>query len=99
MKVTLLLVLALSAMPGWAQRLPDTARPTHYDITLQPDFQNKSFRGEEVIDIQLLKPSPVVTLNAADLQFQEVSISQDGKTQKADVRLEPKDEMAELRVP
>ncbi len=99
MKVPLLLVLALSALPGLTQRLPDTARPTHYDITLRPDFQNKSFSGQEAIDIQLLKPAPAITLNAADIQFQEVSISQDGKTHEATVRLDPKDQMVELRVP
>ncbi len=29
-----------------AFRLPDTARPIHYDLTLSPDFDDFTFSGE-----------------------------------------------------
>jgi aminopeptidase N len=56
-------------------QLPVNARPRHYAISATPDAQNLSFTGKVAIDLDLLQPSGSVTLNAADLDIIDASIS------------------------
>ena len=81
-----------------AQRLPDTARPGHYDLKFTPDMNNDTFTGEEAIDLEVLKPTDTITLNAVDLEMRDITISQGGSSQKATVQPIPKDEMVGLAV-
>ncbi len=55
---------ALSSTPT---QLPDVARPTHYAVNIVPDAANLRFDGHVVIDIDILKATNVITLNAADM--------------------------------
>ncbi|MBZ5552128.1 MAG: M1 family metallopeptidase [Acidobacteriia bacterium] len=68
-----------------AQRLPETAVPDNYRLVLTPDLAKASFAGDETIRIRVLKPTSQIILNAVDIDFQEVSISSGGATQKAGV--------------
>src|SRR3981081_490891 len=71
-------VLALSALllttnfSAQSQRLPASIRPEHYTLTLTPDLRAATFSGEETIDLVLDAPSRTVTLNAAEIKFEEV---------------------------
>jgi len=65
MRMMLAVLLLLSSFAK-AQRLPDTVVPEHYQLTLTPDLQKKTFQGEETIRIRLQKATPTVTLNAAE---------------------------------
>ncbi|WP_158790970.1 M1 family metallopeptidase [Granulicella sp. L60] len=67
--VVLVLMLAFTVQ---AQRLPTGVRPEHYALTLTPDLQTATFRGEETIDVMLDAPSKSITLNAAEIRFDEV---------------------------
>jgi aminopeptidase N len=67
--VVLVLMLAFAVQ---AQRLPTGVRPEHYALTLTPDLQTATFRGEETIDVMLDAPSKSITLNAAEIRFDEV---------------------------
>jgi aminopeptidase N len=98
MKMMVLVVALLTALSASAQKLPKTAVPSHYDITLQPDFAAESFRGNETIDIRLPQPASSITLNAVDINFEEASVTANGHTQKATVQLQPAQEMAVLHV-
>src|SRR6267142_1823464 len=82
-----------------AQRLPATVVPTHYNLWFAPDLQNATFRGRETIDVTVPNPTSSITLNAAEIQFQNVTVTSAGRTQTARVTLNEKSEMATLTVP
>lgn len=88
MKSLLLLITPfLVGLPSAAQRLPQTVVPDSYKLVLTPDFSKNTFEGEESIQIRLLQPSSAIVLNAADIEFHEVTVSSQGKTERADVLL------------
>ena len=57
-----------------AQRLPNTVIPEHYALTLAPDLKTATFKGDEVIEVELKEPSTTITLNSAEIAFQSVTI-------------------------
>ena len=66
--------LLLLLTPVFAQRLPEDAIPQHYQLTFTPDFNTDTFAGEEIIDLKLTKLANSITLNAAELKFNSVSV-------------------------
>ncbi|MDA1129087.1 MAG: M1 family metallopeptidase [Chloroflexi bacterium] len=60
--------------------LPETARPSKYRITLQPDLKNFTFKGEQSIDLSILEPTSVIVLNAIDLDITSVALHANGTT-------------------
>ena len=58
-----------------AQRLPEIAIPGHYKLSFSPDFTKNDFAGDETIEVRILKPTSQIVLNAAEIDFQEVTIS------------------------
>jgi len=82
-----------------AQRLPDTVVPETYDLSFTPDLTKASFTGEETIRVRVLKPGTAITLNAAELEFQDATITAGGATQTAKVSLDSAKEQATLTVP
>src|SRR3984885_1740002 len=81
-----------------AQRLPEVAVPENYNLTFAPDVEKATFDGDETISLRLLKPSSEITLNAAEIDFHDVTITSGGKTQKAKVTAEKEKEMVVLSV-
>src|ERR1039458_9714691 len=81
-----------------AQRLPQIAAPDNYKLSFTPDFAKDNFSGEEKIQVRVLKAGPEIVLNAAEINFQDVSITSGGKTQPAKVTLDSAHEMATLTV-
>ena len=79
-----------------AQRLPEVAVPENYKLTFTPNFDKNNFAGDETIQIRILKPTSEVVLNAAEIEFREVSIQSGGVTQTATVKQDG--EMARLGV-
>ncbi|HSP33346.1 MAG TPA: M1 family metallopeptidase [Thermoanaerobaculia bacterium] len=97
--VAALFVTFVSAAPLFAQRLPQTVVPSHYRITLAPDLATQKFSGDETIDVDVRQPSTSIVLNAAEIDFDEVSITSAGKKQTAQVATNAQDETATLTVP
>lgn len=81
-----------------AQRLPDTVVPESYDLTFTPDLTKATFTGSETIRVKLRKATSTVTLNAAELEFQEASISAGGTTQPAKYTSDAEKEQVTLAV-
>jgi aminopeptidase N/puromycin-sensitive aminopeptidase len=81
------LILASSG-PANSQRLPGTIRPDHYALTLTPDLKAATFSGIESIEIVLAEPTKSITLNAAEIAFQSVTVTASGKEQTATVALD-----------
>ena len=82
-----------------AQRLPRTTFPTHYKLTLAPDFNTDRFSGEAIIDVSVQQPTNQIVLHAVEIEFKDVRVESAGRSQKAGVRLDPGTETATLQVP
>ena len=89
----LIACLGLTAF-GWAQRLPETAIPSNYKLTLAPNFTNDTFAGDETIQLKIPKETDRIVLNAAEIKFEDVTLEARGKTQTAKVTTDDKSEMA-----
>ena len=92
------LILA-PANPLQAQRLPANVRPEHYTLTLTPDLKAATFAGVESIDVTLAEPADRITLNAAEIAFQSVTVTASGKQQTATVALDKEKEQATFTFP
>ena len=79
-----------------AQPLPELAVPENYKLSFAPDFSKDNFAGEETIQIRVLKTTPQIVLNSAQIDFQSATISSAGTTQTAKVTLDEEKEMATL---
>ena len=75
----LVLTLSLAARSG----CPRSRRPDNYKLTFTPDLDKAKFEGDETIAIRVLKPTSEITLNAADIDFHDVTVTSGGATQKA----------------
>ena len=81
-----------------AQRLPEVALPENYKLSFTPDLDKATFEGDETISIRVLKPTSQITLNAADIDFHEVTITNGGALQKAKITPDKGKEMVVLAV-
>jgi hypothetical protein len=72
------LAVFLCTQPAHAQRLPAGVTPVHYSLTLAPDLKAASFTGDETLDVTLEHPADAITLNAAEITFQKVTITAQG---------------------
>ncbi len=97
-RVVVLLFVMLPLMAG-AQRLPGNAVPEHYTLSFTPDLQKATFAGHETIDVRVAQPGTSITLNSAEIEFQQASITQNGATQTATVTTDPAKDQATLTVP
>jgi puromycin-sensitive aminopeptidase len=55
-------------------RLPRSARPSRYELLLEPDLDAASFRGEVAIALDVLEPTDALVLNAAELAIDEAQV-------------------------
>ncbi len=56
-------------------QLPTNVRPLQYTINATPDAANLRFKGRVDIDIEVLEATQNIILNAADLEFIDVSLA------------------------
>jgi aminopeptidase N len=57
---------SFAATPG---KLPKDVVPRHYALTVRPDVATLTTEGEETVDLEVLKPTSVLMLNALDLDI------------------------------
>ncbi len=50
-------------------RLPTTVRPRTYRLVLTPDLPGATFAGDVEIDVDIVRPTASITLNAAELEI------------------------------
>ncbi|HEX5110385.1 MAG TPA: M1 family metallopeptidase [Vicinamibacterales bacterium] len=98
-RALILLFALLTAVPAGAQRLPDLVRPEHYSLWFAPDLNAETFRGKATIRVVLGSPADVITLNAVDITFGQVSIAAAGRTQTGRVSVNPAAQTATITVP
>jgi aminopeptidase N/puromycin-sensitive aminopeptidase len=68
-----------------AQRLPQSVKPEHYTLSLTPDLKSATFSGSESIDVEVEEPVDAILLNAAEIHFQSVTTTLNGKSLTAKV--------------
>jgi len=95
------LLVLICAVPGpaLAQRLPRNVTPEHYDLIITPNLAGATFATDETILVTIQGSISDVTLNAAEVTFNSVTITQNLQEQTAAVRADPALEQATLRVP
>jgi puromycin-sensitive aminopeptidase len=80
-------------------RLDPAVRPEEYDLHLEPDLRNGTFRGEVRIELTLTAPRSAITLHAADLEIVRATVASNGEAQALRVRRQPADETVTLVSP
>ena len=81
-------------------RLPPTVTPERYQIRLAPDLETSTFTGEEKVLVKVHEPVKEIILNAAELEFQSVSIqSSNGTSIRGSAVLDHDNEQARLNFP
>ena len=66
--------------------------PKNYDVAFEPDFKNFTFLGKEKISVDIAKPTNKLVLNSAEIKIKNCYVVSDGKTLKAKVTLDEKNE-------
>ena len=85
--LVLILVMACSVAAGETKapdfRLPDTARPTRYqlDLTILPD--QPTFQGTAIIGVDLKERTDTIWLNAKDLTVSAITVTSGGASAAA----------------
>jgi aminopeptidase N len=59
-------------------QLPTDVRPIHYAISARPDAPNLRFSGQAAIDVEVVRGTDRITLNAADLDIKSAVLSGPG---------------------
>ena len=77
-------------------RLDPAIRPEEYDLHLEPDLTNGTFRGEVRIELGLTAPRSAITLHAADLEVTRATVASKGEVQELRVKRQPADETVTL---
>src|SRR5688572_3047655 len=95
----MILALLLVAAPAGAQRLSDNVAPEHYTLWFAPDLATATFRGRESIRVQVRASTQAITLHAAEIEFDEVTIESNGVSQTARVTLDARTETATFTAP
>jgi aminopeptidase N/puromycin-sensitive aminopeptidase len=95
-RILLFIAVCTASSCVLAQRLPELAVPENYKLTFAPDFSKDNFVGEETLQIRVLKPTSEIVLNAAEIQFEEATVSSGQETQTAQVIPDKEKEMATL---
>jgi len=72
--------------------------PINYKITFEPLFHNFKFNGEEIITLNLPKPTNSINLDAAELSIKESHIIQGGKIISTKSSLNEKDEKLTIKL-
>jgi tricorn protease interacting factor F2/3 len=74
-------------------------RPVHYDLTFEPNFNDFTFFGREIIDVKISKPTNIITLHAAELKIKECRIVWGAQNLSAKTSLDEKNETMKILVP
>ena len=58
--------------------LPANVKPSKYRMTLQPDLGTFRFQGEQTVNIDIVKPTARIMMNAAELEISDVVLRSRG---------------------
>lgn len=58
--------------------LPTNVAATHYDVTLEPQMEEHTFKGTVTVDLDVVEASSVITLHTLDLEMQSAKVTSGG---------------------
>jgi len=87
-------LLLTTTVSAYAERLPATVTPEHYDLAFSVDLEHRRFEGTETIRVVAPQPTSRIVLHAVDLEFREVTAGAGPAAQKATVALDDKAQTA-----
>ena len=73
--------------------------PIHYDLTFEPNLNNFTFTGKEIIDIKISKPTRIISLNSAELKIKDCYILSNDQKINAKTKLDEKNELLTITIP
>ncbi len=79
-------------------RLPRAVIPSHYGLRLEPDLTGASFTGSVQIEVDIVEPTDVVTLNAIELEIGEATITAAGVDHSPTIGLDDQLQRLSLQV-
>ena len=87
--------------PRVPTQLPRTAIPHHYALSVTPNAQQLTFDGKVAIDVEVIKATQTLVLNAADLRIASATLEPagGGAAQTARITLDAKAQTATLAFP
>ncbi len=87
--------------PTLPTQLPRTAIPHHYAITVTPNAEKLTFDATVGIDLEVIKPTNQLTLNAAEMTISSARLTstKGGAALPGQVSLDPKAETATITFP
>lgn len=74
-------------------------RPLNYDLTFEPHFNDFTFSGKEIINVQITKPTNIVTLHAAELKIKNCHVVWNNQKITAKTNLDEKNETLTITLP
>lgn len=86
-------------MEGDQYRLPRTAVPERYELTLRPDLERAAFTGEETVQLTLTEASDDLRFNVLELEIDEALVVDGGERLPASVTLDSERQQARLHLP
>jgi len=72
--------------------------PINYDLELEPNFKNFTFRGKESLTINSFGSTNTITLNSAELKIKNCTVEIANKTLKTKVKLDTKKEELQINL-
>jgi aminopeptidase 2 len=60
--------------------LPANVIPRHYHVTLEPNFENFTFDGTVVIDLDVAEDSKSISLHTLEIDIHSAKITSGGQT-------------------
>src|SRR3954465_13111388 len=97
-KKSVLMILIFLPLLAGGRRLPYGLSAKHYALTFTPDLQKAVFSGDETLEVEVNKAANEFTLNSAELEFQEATITQDNKSQVVKWSFAPEKDQVTLTV-
>jgi len=73
-------------------------KPQNYDLEFEPNFTNFTFKGNEIIDLTILKPLNVISLDAAELKVQKCIIIHKNKSFHTKYTLDKRNEKLVIKL-
>jgi len=74
-------------------------RPINYDLEFEPNLKNFTFNGKETIQIQISKPTKIISLNVAELKIKKCHIIWQNKILKVKSKVDTKNELLIIHLP
>ncbi|KAF1914902.1 peptidase family M1-domain-containing protein [Ampelomyces quisqualis] len=68
-----------ATIAGARQVLPTNVKPVHYDLTLEPNFDDFTYEGNVVIDLDVNEDTTSISLNTNELKIHSSKVTSSGQ--------------------